>query len=152
MIWLLACTGRCPEGFEPGPQRALEELAGQELAPVCLGELEHSVTDGALLLLDRDLELTAQGARAAHLQQHLERPPLSPGPGCLDRAIRAEARAWVGELSIREAHGLPLRYPFERAWREGHDERVVETWLWDNPAGGPHVDGLVDAYRLRCEA
>ncbi len=151
MIWLLACSSPCPEGFGRGPQAELERLAGVELAPVCLGDLEHSVTDGQVLLLDRGLEPAAAAARARHLQHHLEHPPLTAGPGCLERAVGLEAQAWQLELGLRRDRELPALYPFEGDWRAAPSHQLIEAWLWDNPSGGPHVDGLVDAYRLRCE-
>lgn len=153
MILLLACTNGppCPEGFQAADQRALEEIARVELAPVCLGELDHSVTDGQLHLVQAELEPAAQAARALHLQQHLSTPVIDRGAACLERAVRLEARAWHLELRLRERHDLAPLYPFESDWRERPSEALIEAWLWDNPAGGPHVDALVDGYRARCE-
>jgi len=119
------------------------------------------VTEAGVVLLARSLGDAEAAARLGHLLQHRADGPLAPSAPCavwVARALRAEARAWTVELSLRRELGVTepsWRFPFEDAYRAaaaGQGAEVVHRWLVEHPDGAPGVPGVAAAYAARCEA
>ncbi|MEM9073444.1 MAG: hypothetical protein AAGE52_33370 [Myxococcota bacterium] len=157
----------CPAGFRANPahsERLKALLQGTEAArllsadaSVCFGPGPSAVTEDGVVLMESEEADEGAAARLAHLLLHVvDGSPLnlSADGTCdelVDRALRAEARAYALELRLRDAlrAGFSPYTDLERAFRDRGEEGIAD-YLRSHPRGGPGIDGLGWAYRIRC--
>ena len=147
MIWLLACTSRCPEGVEDPSREARLQALAPGVGEVCFSDRSGLI--GETVVLDASRSDEALAARATHLERHKVGQP-RPGPGCEARWLEMEVEGWRAELQVRLVLGEPAELPFEAAWRRSLSDDVIRTWLIENPHGGGEIDGLMAGYAARC--